>query len=162
MQMDMRSGRLSIPGLYNARDLGAMTNADGKALACHRLIRSDALDHLDEESIRLLSEYPTDVIIDLRSEEEAQNHPDTVYSDPRFTYYNIPLLRVNADDINAGVITDTISTSLGHLYIWMLENSIYAILSPEGYASILWKDAKRAEEAASKKAEEESKAEKNA
>ena len=32
--------------------------------------------------------------------------------------------------------------------IWMLENSIYAILSPEGYASILWKDSKRANEAA--------------
>ena len=32
--------------------------------------------------------------------------------------------------------------------IWMLENSIYAILSPEGYASILWKDSKRAPEAA--------------
>ena len=31
----------------------------------------------------------------------------------------------------------------------MLENSIYAILSPEGYASILWKDSKRANEAAS-------------
>ena len=30
----------------------------------------------------------------------------------------------------------------------MLENSIYAILSPEGYASILWKDSKRADEAA--------------
>ena len=32
--------------------------------------------------------------------------------------------------------------------IWMLENAIYAILSPEGYASILWKDSKRASEAA--------------
>ena len=32
--------------------------------------------------------------------------------------------------------------------VWMLENSIYAILSPEGYASILWKDSKRAPEAA--------------
>ncbi|MEW9096795.1 MAG: acetyl-CoA carboxylase carboxyltransferase subunit alpha [Clostridiaceae bacterium] len=31
--------------------------------------------------------------------------------------------------------------------IWMLQNSIYSILSPEGFASILWKDAKRAEEA---------------
>lgn len=30
----------------------------------------------------------------------------------------------------------------------MLEHSIYSILSPEGFASILWKDAKRAEEAA--------------
>ncbi|MNT60025.1 Acetyl-coenzyme A carboxylase carboxyl transferase subunit alpha [compost metagenome] len=29
----------------------------------------------------------------------------------------------------------------------MLENAIYSILSPEGYASILWKDSSRAEEA---------------
>lgn len=32
--------------------------------------------------------------------------------------------------------------------VWMLENSIYSILSPEGFASILWKDSKRAGEAA--------------
>lgn len=32
--------------------------------------------------------------------------------------------------------------------VWMLEHSIYAILSPEGFASILWKDGKRANEAA--------------
>ncbi|GCF92329.1 acetyl-coenzyme A carboxylase carboxyl transferase subunit alpha [Enterococcus florum] len=32
--------------------------------------------------------------------------------------------------------------------VWMMEHSIYAILSPEGFASILWKDGKRADEAA--------------
>lgn len=32
--------------------------------------------------------------------------------------------------------------------VWMLENSIYSVLSPEGFASILWKDSKRAGEAA--------------
>lgn len=32
--------------------------------------------------------------------------------------------------------------------VWMLENSIYSVLSPEGFASILWKDASRAKEAA--------------
>lgn len=32
--------------------------------------------------------------------------------------------------------------------ILMLENSIYSILSPEGFSSILWKDSKRASEAA--------------
>ena len=32
--------------------------------------------------------------------------------------------------------------------VWMLENSTYAILSPEGYSSILWKTEGRAEEAA--------------
>ena len=32
--------------------------------------------------------------------------------------------------------------------VWMLENSVYSILSPEGFASILWKDVSRAKEAA--------------
>lgn len=31
--------------------------------------------------------------------------------------------------------------------VWMMENATYSILSPEGFASILWKDGKRAEEA---------------
>lgn len=31
--------------------------------------------------------------------------------------------------------------------VWMLENAVYSILSPEGFASILWKDSKRAPEA---------------
>lgn len=32
--------------------------------------------------------------------------------------------------------------------VWMMENSIYSILSPEGFASILWKDSKKASDAA--------------
>lgn len=32
--------------------------------------------------------------------------------------------------------------------VWMMEFSIYSILSPEGFASILWKDSKRSSEAA--------------
>ena len=33
--------------------------------------------------------------------------------------------------------------------VFMLENAVYSVISPEGCASILWKDAARAEEAAS-------------
>lgn len=32
--------------------------------------------------------------------------------------------------------------------VWMLENSVYSVISPEGCASILWKDAAKADEAA--------------
>lgn len=32
--------------------------------------------------------------------------------------------------------------------IWILENAIYSVISPEGCASILWKDAKRVKDAA--------------
>ena len=31
--------------------------------------------------------------------------------------------------------------------VWMMENAIYSVLSPEGFASILWKDSKRGEAA---------------
>lgn len=32
--------------------------------------------------------------------------------------------------------------------VWMLENSVYSVVSPEGFASILWKDSSKAKEAA--------------
>ncbi|MBP3852205.1 MAG: acetyl-CoA carboxylase carboxyltransferase subunit alpha [Erysipelotrichaceae bacterium] len=32
--------------------------------------------------------------------------------------------------------------------VWMLQNAVYSVISPEGCASILWKDPSRAEEAA--------------
>ena len=32
--------------------------------------------------------------------------------------------------------------------VWMLENSIYSVISPEGCASILWKDSAKAADAA--------------
>ena len=31
--------------------------------------------------------------------------------------------------------------------VWMMENSIYSVISPEGCASILWRDAKKVREA---------------
>ena len=34
--------------------------------------------------------------------------------------------------------------------VWMLENSVYSVISPEGCASILWKDAAQASEAAAR------------
>ena len=32
--------------------------------------------------------------------------------------------------------------------VWMLENAVYSVISPEGCASILWRDAAKAAEAA--------------
>ena len=34
--------------------------------------------------------------------------------------------------------------------VYMLEDSMYSVLSPEGFASILWKDSQRADEAKQK------------
>lgn len=48
--------------------------------------------------------------------------------------------------IGEGGSGGALATAVGN-EVWMLENAIYSILSPEGFASILWKDSERAEEA---------------
>ena len=49
--------------------------------------------------------------------------------------------------VGEGSSGGALAIGLGNKVI-MLENAIYSILSPEGYASILWKDSSRAKEAA--------------
>ena len=48
--------------------------------------------------------------------------------------------------IGEGGSGGALATAVGN-EVWMMENATYAILSPEGFASILWKDSNRAEEA---------------
>ena len=49
--------------------------------------------------------------------------------------------------IGEGGSGGALATAVGN-EVWMMENATYSILSPEGFASILWKDSSRAEEAA--------------
>lgn len=49
--------------------------------------------------------------------------------------------------IGEGGSGGTLALAVGN-EVWMMENATYSILSPEGFASILWKDGKRAKEAA--------------
>ena len=48
--------------------------------------------------------------------------------------------------IGEGGSGGALATAVGN-QVWMLENATYSILSPEGFASILWKDGSRAQEA---------------
>ena len=58
----------------------------------------------------------------------------------------VPIISIVIGEGSSG---GALAISLGNK-ILMLENAIYSILSPEGYASILWKDSSRAKEAAEK------------
>jgi len=55
----------------------------------------------------------------------------------------VPILCIIIGEGGSG---GALATAVGN-EVWMLENSLYSILSPEGYAAILWKDSSRAEEA---------------
>lgn len=58
---------------------------------------------------------------------------------------NVPIIAIVIGEGSSG---GALALGVGDKVI-MLENAIYSILSPEGYASILWKDSSRAEEASS-------------
>lgn len=58
----------------------------------------------------------------------------------------VPLITIVIGEGSSG---GALAISIANKII-MLENAIYSILSPEGYASILWKDSSRAQEAAEK------------
>ena len=48
--------------------------------------------------------------------------------------------------IGEGGSGGALATAVGN-EVWMMENATYSILSPEGFASILWKDSNKAKEA---------------
>ena len=56
----------------------------------------------------------------------------------------VPILALMIGEGGSG---GALALSVGN-EVWMMENATYSILSPEGFASILWKDGKRAKEAA--------------
>ena len=58
----------------------------------------------------------------------------------------VPIISIVIGEGSSG---GALAIGLGNKVL-MLENAIYSILSPEGYASILWKDSSRAQEAAEK------------
>ncbi|MGY3766091.1 acetyl-CoA carboxylase carboxyltransferase subunit alpha [Vagococcus vulneris] len=60
------------------------------------------------------------------------------------SHLNVPILAVITGEGGSG---GALALAVGN-QVWMMEHSIYSILSPEGFASILWKDSSRAKEAA--------------
>lgn len=56
----------------------------------------------------------------------------------------VPILCIMIGEGGSG---GALALSVGN-EVWMMENATYSVLSPEGFASILWKDSKRAKEAA--------------
>lgn len=56
----------------------------------------------------------------------------------------VPIISIIIGEGGSG---GALALALGN-QVWMMEHTMYAILSPEGFSSILWKDASRSKEAA--------------
>jgi protein-tyrosine phosphatase len=68
----MADRNLDWDGVYNARDLGGLRAADGRATRWGALIRSDNLDSLTPAGWSALREHGIRTIVDLRNDDERQ------------------------------------------------------------------------------------------
>lgn len=78
-----------LNGMYNVRDLGGYLTKDNKRIKWGTLLRGDHLINLDEDSFVKFMSMNIDTIVDLRSFEEINSHPNpylnqkqTIYCDP--------------------------------------------------------------------------------
>ena len=79
-------------------------------------------------------------------EAEARGQGEAIASClARMSTLNVPLIAVILGEGGSG---GALALAMGNRVL-MLENAVYSVLSPEGFASILWKDASRAKEALS-------------
>ncbi|CAM3653435.1 tyrosine-protein phosphatase [Erysipelothrix urinaevulpis] len=80
---------IPLDGMYNVRDMGGYLCKDGKRTKWGHIYRGDHLINLKEASFTKFLSLDVDTIIDLRSSEEINSHPNpylnqdqTVYCDP--------------------------------------------------------------------------------
>jgi protein-tyrosine phosphatase len=80
--LDHAGRRLDWPGCRNARDLGGLPTADGGRIRAGALVRSDAHDELTEAGLAALRDGRVSRIVDLRSTDEAGEHPSPFRDEP--------------------------------------------------------------------------------
>jgi protein-tyrosine phosphatase len=67
---------LPIEGAYNFRDLGGYKGANGRTVKWNTIIRASDFPNLSKADIAYLERLPLISVVDFRSEEEVNQHPD--------------------------------------------------------------------------------------
>ena len=75
---ELLARRLPLAGTMNLRDVGGYPTNDGSSIAWRRLLRADALHHLDDNGRKVLSELGLRTSIDLREPDERASAPDAL------------------------------------------------------------------------------------
>src|SRR6185503_172382 len=83
LTMTEASRDLGLFGVPNARDLGGYRCADGRAVRCGMLLRSEALTYATEADLDVLRGLGLAMVIDLRGEAEAAGRGPGPWPGPR-------------------------------------------------------------------------------
>mgnify|MGYP003301254277 CR=1 FL=1 len=124
---------------YAKRNWG-MPNPEGYRKAIRLMKEADKFNRPIISFINTMGAYPG-----IEAEERGQGEA-IARNLLEMANLTVPVLVIIVGEAGSG---GALAVAVGN-EVWMFENATYSILTPEGYASILWKDASRAEEAAEK------------
>lgn len=113
--------RLPLENAHNVRELGGYPVKGGGQTAYHRFLRADDLSTLTDNDIAFLAAYGVSLVMDLRSDDEAQKAPDRLDGAEGIAYVRIPFLGRDLSDAMQVSEAD-IALGLGALYTGMIEN----------------------------------------
>lgn len=94
--------RLPLQGARNLRDLGGYPGADGRTVRWDTLYRSGHLGKLTRRDVGLVDGLRLHTLIDLRSAEEKQRHPDRLPQGHALRVLELPIL----DEGNSAMLKD--------------------------------------------------------
>lgn len=113
--------RLLLQNACNVRELGGYPVKDGGQTVYHRFLRADDISALTDEDTDFLLGYGVRIVVDLRSDAEAEKFPDCLMGIEGVEYVRIPFLGRDVTDATQ-VRAEDIEMGLGTLYARMLEN----------------------------------------
>lgn len=90
--MNTKCNTLHMLSTYNTRDLGGYPCQDGMVTLYNVFYRSDRLDQAVSEDISVFKNRNISLVIDLRSDYEAEVYPDTAIIDSDIPYVHINMM----------------------------------------------------------------------
>lgn len=113
--------RLPLQTAHNVRELGGYPVKGGGQIAYHRFLRADDISVLSDADVEFLFQYGVRMILDLRSDAEAERAPDRLAGTDGVAYARIPFLGKDVTDATQ-VNLQEVELGLGTLYAGMLES----------------------------------------
>ncbi|MDQ8205451.1 tyrosine-protein phosphatase [Pelagicoccus sp. SDUM812003] len=86
-----------MEGAINFRDLGGYETKDGRTIKWGKIYRSNALDKLTDDDLKLFQELGIDTVCDLREARELQESPDRLPEDADVEYLHLDIQAAMAE-----------------------------------------------------------------